>query len=195
MDEDFLPDTTDPLENIPEIAPNEAETLAYQHLIDRLEEIENLPTTDAQMKRDQRSQFVAVWSEILQIPPSDAPSCYQKCASLLSRLFKQNQIYIIRANTKIAREMCFACISQLTHSNISHFLKLKTEQQNLPDNRILKKNILHLLRIAAQTIALIPFSKVDDRQFIENHFELYTVLIEYIEQSMPEHCETKVEQG
>ncbi|CAF5173149.1 unnamed protein product, partial [Rotaria sp. Silwood1] len=48
MDEDFLPDTTDPLENIPEIAPNEAETLAYQHLIDRLEEIENLPTTDAQ---------------------------------------------------------------------------------------------------------------------------------------------------
>ncbi|CAF5049511.1 unnamed protein product, partial [Rotaria sp. Silwood1] len=102
MDEDSLPDTTDPVENIPEIAPNEVETLAYQHLIDRLEEIENLPTTDAQMKRDQRSQFVAVWSEILQIPPSDAPSCYQKCASLLSRLFKQNQIHIIRANTKIA---------------------------------------------------------------------------------------------
>ncbi|CAF1319567.1 unnamed protein product [Rotaria sp. Silwood1] len=195
MDEDSLPDTTDPVENIPEIAPNEVETLAYQHLIDRLEEIENLPTTDAQMKRDQRSQFVAVWSEILQIPPSDAPSCYQKCASLLSRLFKQNQIHIIRANTKIAREMCFACISQLTHSNISRFLKLKTEQQNLPDNRILKKHIFHLLRIAAQTITLIPFSKVDDRQFIENHFELYTVLIEHIEQSMPEHGETKVEQG
>ncbi|CAF4459752.1 unnamed protein product [Rotaria sp. Silwood2] len=195
MDEDSLPDTTDPLENIPEIAPNEAETFAYQHIIDRLEEIENLPTTDAQMKRDQRSQFVALWSEILQIPPSDAPACYQKCGSLLSRLFKQNQMHIIRANTIIAREMCFACISQLTHSNISRFLKLKTEQQNLPDNRILKKHIFHLLRITAQTITLIPFSKVDDRQFIENHFELYTVLMEHIEQSMPEHCETKVEQG
>ncbi|CAF5012335.1 unnamed protein product, partial [Rotaria sp. Silwood1] len=101
--------------------------------------------------------------------------------------------YKPRKDLNIARKSLFACISQLNHPNMRYFLQLTTEQQNLPENKIYHQHVYYLLLISAQTISFLPFATIEDQQFIENHAELYSLLIEHIEQSMPEHCQTIIE--
>ncbi|CAF4090625.1 unnamed protein product [Rotaria sordida] len=193
MAEELTMDTIDLPERIPEIVSDKPNTSAYQHLIDRLAKLQTLPTTTAQLKKEMWSQFLALWCEILQISPSDASLCYEEYASVLPRLFKTVNFYFIRKDVKVARESCFTCISQLNHPNMRYFLQLTTEQQNIPENKIYHQHIYYLLLIAAQTISFLSFATSDDQQFIENHQELYSLLIEHIEQSMPEHCQTIIE--
>ncbi|CAF3303428.1 unnamed protein product [Rotaria sp. Silwood2] len=193
MTEELIMDTIDLPECIPTMVPDKSETSAYQHLIDELEKLQTLPTKTAELKKEMWSQFLALWCQILQTSPSDAQSCYEKCASILPSLFKAANFYFIRKDVNIARENCFACISQLNHPNMRYFLQLPTEQQDLPENKIYHQHIYYLLLIATQTISFLPFATIDDQQFIENHSELYSLLIEHIEQSMPEHCETVIE--
>ncbi|CAF3800289.1 unnamed protein product, partial [Rotaria sp. Silwood1] len=195
MTEESTMDITDRSASIPNMVSEQSERSAYQHLIDQLETLQTLPTTTATLKKEMWSQFLTLWCEILEISPSDAQLCYEKCASILPRLFKTANFYFIRKDLNIARKSLFACISQLNHPNMRYFLQLTTEQQNLPENKIYHQHVYYLLLISAQTISFLPFATIEDQQFIENHAELYSLLIEHIEQSMPEHCQTIIEKN
>ncbi|CAF1675507.1 unnamed protein product [Rotaria magnacalcarata] len=195
MAEELITDIIDPTESILDEVLDETETSAYQPLIDRLEKLKALPTKTSQLKKEMWSQFLVLWCEILQIPPSDAQSCYVKCAHALPRLINASNFLFIRKDVNIARNSCFSCITQLNHPNMRYFLQLTTEQQDLPANKIYYKHIYYLLRIATQTVSFLPFSTVEDRQFIEKHADLYRLLIEKIEESMPDHCQTVEEKN
>lgn len=193
MAEELNLEDTDLPDNEIDTEPQQTETSAFQSLLDRLEKIQTLPTPNATSKKQMLSQFLALWSEILQISPSDAQSCYSACSRVLPRLLKMVNFYYIRKDIKVARETCFTCISQLNQPNMRYYLQLTTEQQELPENKIYSRHVYYLLLFAAQTVSILPFSIVEDRQFIENHLELYSLLIEKIDQSMPSHCQTTEE--
>ncbi|CAF3678729.1 unnamed protein product [Rotaria sp. Silwood1] len=186
-------DFVDQSENIPETTTDKREISPYQHWIDQLEKLKTLPKTNSRLKKEIWSQFLPLWCEILQISPSDAELCYQECASILTGLFKGVNYHFLRSDIQITRESCFTCISQLNQPNIRYYLELTTEQQNLPKNQIYYKHVFYLLWIAGNLISYLSFAKIDDQQFIESHTELYSILIEHIEQSMPEHCQTATE--
>ncbi|CAF1586768.1 unnamed protein product [Rotaria sp. Silwood1] len=186
-------DFVDQSENIPETTTDKREISPYQHWIDQLEKLKTLPKTNSRLKKEIWSQFLPLWCEILQISPSDAELCYQECASILTGLFKGVNYHFLRSDIQITRESCFTCISQLNQPNIRYYLELTTEQQNLPNNQIYYKHVFYLLWIAGNLISYLSFAKIDDQQFIESHTELYSILIEHIEQSMPEHCQTATE--
>lgn len=163
-----------------------------QELISRLEPFKTLSIKTNESKKKAWLQFKSIWDEILEIPASDIELCYDECARLLPFITKTAN-YFQSKEIEVARENCFACITQLNQSHIKNYLLLNKEQQELPENQLYYQHVYYLLLIASQTVLFVPFETIDDQQFINNHIELFTLLIERVDKNMPEHTSTKVQ--
>ncbi len=182
-----------PPETVIEIISDDNQLSISDQLMSRLQSFKTLSLTSNESKKQAWLQFISIWSDVLQVSPSDAPSCYNECARLLPLLFKTVSFYTIRKDVHVARENCFACITQLDQSRIKNYLLLDREQQQLPENQIYYKHVYYLFLIGAQTASFVPFETIDDQRFIDNHVQLFIFLIERVEENMPEHSSTIVE--
>jgi len=156
-------------------------------LISRLEQFKTLSVKTRESKQIAWLQFMSLWCEVLQFSSSDALSCYEECARLLPILIQKTDFYTLRKVIYVARENCFACITQLNQPHIKNYLLTNREQQELPENQIYYKHVYYLLLIASQTLPFFPFETIENQQFIGNHIELLILLLERVETAMPEH--------
>jgi hypothetical protein len=179
-----------PPESNTEIIDNELSTC--QQLMTRLEELKKLPTTSDTSKEQVWLQFISLWFEVLQLPPSNVESCYTKCVRLFPLLIESTDFHSIIENISVARESCYGCLAQLYQPHLKDYLLLTNEQQNLPNNRIYFGHVDYLLLIVTQAALCIPFNTIDDQQCIDNHVELLTLLIDRVDQSMPKHSPTVI---
>jgi hypothetical protein len=168
---------------------------ACQELIIRLEQLNNLSLPTRESKKQAWSQFMSLWCEVLEIPPSEAESCYKECARLLPLLIKATDFYGLRKNAYVARENCLICITQLNQPRIKAYLLLTKDQLELSENQIYYTHVYYFLHIAAQTASFASFDAIEDQQFISNHNELLILLIERVERNMPEHSPTAIEKN
>jgi hypothetical protein len=182
-----------PFEIPDEIASNDNKLSTCQQLISRLEPFKSLPMTTRESKKQVWSQFISLWREILQIPASNAEPCYEECARLLPLLMKSSDFMTSRKEIDVARENFFTCITQLNQLHIKNYLLLNKEQQELSENQIYYQHVYYLLLIASQTVLFVPFESINDQQFINNHIELFSFLIDRVDKNMPEHTSTVIQ--
>lgn len=176
-----------------EIIIDEQKFSSCHHLFSRLEPFKNLSITTKESKKQAWLQFIFLWSEILQLPATDAQPCYVECARLLPLLMKLIGFHSLRKEVYVARESFFPCITQLNQHHMKNYLLLDKEQQKLVENQIYYKHIYYSLLIASKTASLIPFETINDQKFINNHAELFTLFIERIEKSILQHSPTIIE--
>jgi hypothetical protein len=110
-------------ESITEIIDNELSTC--QQLMTRLEELKKLPTTSNTSKEQVWLQFISLWFEVLQLPPSNVEPCYTKCVRLFPLLIESTAFLSIRKNISVARESCFGCLAQLCQPHLKDYLLLR----------------------------------------------------------------------
>lgn len=170
-----------------ETISNDKSRSICDRLMSQLEEFKSLSLTTGESKKSTWLEFISVWCEILEIIPSEIKECYIECARLLPILIKSTGFYTSRKEINVARESCFSCIKQLNQSHIKAYLLLDKNEQELPVNQVYYKHIYYLLLIASQTASFLPFETINDQQFIDNHLELFTLLIERVDKKMPEH--------
>lgn len=176
-----------------DIPSNDNKLSTCEQLISRLEPFKSLPMTTRESKKQVWLQFVSLWCEILQIPASNARPCYEECARLLPLLMKSSDFITSRKEIDVARANFSACFTQLNQLHIQNYLLLNKEQQELPENQIYYQHVYHLLLIASQTVLFVPFESIDDQQFISNHIELFSFLINRVDKNMPEHTSTVIQ--
>ena len=162
-------------------------------LISRLEPFKSLPRTTRESKKQVWSQFVSVWCEILQLPASNAQACYEECARLLPILVKSSDFITSRKEIDVARENFFLCVTYFNQPHIKNYLLLNKEQQELPENQIYYEHVYYLLLIVSQTVLFVPFESISDQQFINNHIELFSFLIDRVDKNMPENTSTVIQ--
>ena len=160
-----------------------------QHLMNQLEQLKNFSTTTNESKKQVWLQFISLWREILHFTPSEVQSCYNECARLLPIIMKSTNFFTIRRELEVARQNFYACITQLKQSRIKNYLILTVEEQELPEHCVYHTHVYYLLLIASQTALFIPFSAIEEQKFIENNNEIFTLFIESVERSMPDHSE------
>ena len=162
-----------------------------EDLTARLKELANLPTTTMDEKEHAWSKILLTWCATLQYPASMIPSNYTACASLIPILWKSASFLNLKRNPSIARENCFTCITQLNRRHIRDYLMTKTNGKNEDiTDPLYKVHVCYLLVVASQTMAFSPFATHEDQQFIHDHTELLTILIERVDGDMPEHNQT-----
>ncbi|CAF3464989.1 unnamed protein product [Rotaria sp. Silwood1] len=178
------------MNTIEETIVDDNQSSKCQEFMSQLEQLMTCSTTTKESKKQVWVQFISLWCEILQIPSTDAQTWYHECARILPILLKSTSFYIIKKELFVARETFCACISHFNQSHMKAYLQLTTEQRKLAENRIYYTHVYHLLMIATQTTLSIPFLAIEDRQFIDNHSEFVITLIESVERSMSEQCQT-----
>lgn len=176
-----------------EIAFNDNKLSTCQQLISRLEPFKSLSMTKGESKNQVWLQFISLWCEILQIPPSNIQPCYEECARLLPLLMISSDFITSRKEIDFARENFFACIRQLNQLHIKNYLLLNKEQQELSENQIYYQHVYYLLLIASQTVLFIPFESINDQQFINDHIELFSFLTDRADKNMPEHTSAVIQ--
>lgn len=152
----------------------------------RLETFDNLSTIPQESKGDVWLRYLSVWHDILQISPNKIPLIWNRCLQLIPILIKSTNFYEIRKDVNIARQSCFSCIEQLNQSYMKKYFILSKEEKELEENVIYSKHISNLLLISSGTASFIPFSTNEDQLFIQNHIPLFRILIEYVQNSMPQ---------
>jgi hypothetical protein len=179
-----------PTESVTQIIYDDNKINRCKEIMSRLESLKSLSPTSSETKKQSWLEFISLWCEVLQLSPFDGQPCYDECARLIPLMIKKTNFYTIRKRINIARESLFACINQLDQPNIKAYLILAKEHREQPENHIYSKHVYNLLLIASQTASFLPFETIDDQQFINNHIELLTLLIERVDKNLAQHSST-----
>ena len=158
-----------------------------QQLLIELEQWKVLPTNTIESKKKAWLEFLALWSKILQLTPTSAPACYEECTRLLSTVYKSVNFISTKRDTEIARTTSRICISQLNQPHIREFLRRSEGKDNSAVNRTYLFHVQQILSIISETVLLTMFATREEQQFIDSQVDLFTLLIERVDQSMPEH--------
>ncbi|CAF1030998.1 unnamed protein product [Rotaria sordida] len=179
------------MENITEMISNNNKSSLCQQLLTRLEQLKTQLTTPNKDDKQIWLQFLSLWREILQNPLSNVQSCYVASAQLLTELLAAINFDSIIKDESIACETTFTCMALLNQLYFKNYVLRKTEQKMLPRKRI-HDHIYLLLVVMAQTIFIASLATIDDRQCIENYIDFFTLLIDHVDQSMPEFSQKVV---
>ena len=158
-----------------------------KQLLTELEQWKVLPVNTTESKKKAWLDFLALWSKILQFTPTSAQACYDECTRMLGDVFKSVNFVSITRDAQLAEKSIRICISQLNQPHIKEFIRLPDGKDDSPENQTYQLHVQQILSIIYQNILSTSFRTNEDQQFIDSHAELFTLLIERVDRTMPEH--------
>ena len=158
----------------------------HEQLQKRLETFKNVSCTTVESKKSTWLSLLCLWSDITEFTYEEASECYRQSCEIVTNISKAVNFVVIKRDRAIAMKSVIAGLEILNRDHIKKYLEIPREKEDIETNHIYFVHVSNLLWFISQAFLFVPCSTGEIQQTIKNYLDLFQLLIDRVDKSMPD---------